>query len=232
MSEFLKDSGHRAMQTCDHCHGAFYCAVPENWDAAEDWTCPRCTESTTEIARLREQLGGANAMVETLRSMEGKAMANNARLRAALKPFAEFAKAFDAKPMMGTADEVYSIHCGTQWEAYLRLLGLPCRPEGAGGDMIERKPDDVAEKVATVVARVVQALGTDDERWHCRVLLEEFCRAREAERVGLEALKVRDATCKALADALAAQLGHMGRHTWGCKACYDIDAALRLVGRL
>jgi hypothetical protein len=44
-----------------------------------------------------------------------------ALLTAALRPFAAFGKAFDAKPMRGIADEVYAIHAGTQWAASLRL---------------------------------------------------------------------------------------------------------------
>lgn len=44
-----------------------------------------------------------------------------ALLTAALRPFAAFGKAFDAKPMLGIADEVYAIHTGTQWAASLRL---------------------------------------------------------------------------------------------------------------
>lgn len=43
------------------------------------------------------------------------------RLEAALRPFAEFVKAFDAKPLRGIADEFYTIHSGTENEASLSL---------------------------------------------------------------------------------------------------------------
>ena len=56
MSEYMKDAGHRPMQTCDRCQGAFYCNAPSS-DDAPGWTCPRCTESIAEIARLRAALG-------------------------------------------------------------------------------------------------------------------------------------------------------------------------------
>lgn len=89
---------------------------------ARDWQ-RSMAEKDKEIARLSEQLGGANAMVEALRTMEGMAMANNARLRAALKPFAEFAAHFNAQPISNTerADILYAIHGGTQWETDVRL---------------------------------------------------------------------------------------------------------------
>ena len=44
-----------------------------------------------------------------------------AALEAALRPFAKFAEAFDAKPIARLDDEFYAIHTGTQWEASLRL---------------------------------------------------------------------------------------------------------------
>jgi len=135
MSQYMKDSGHWWMRTCDDCGGAFACEAPSDSDAESDWACETCTEKDAEIARLREQLGGANAMVDSLRAMEGEERAKNARLRAALKPFADFAKAFDAAPLRGIADEVYGIHMGTQWESSLRLSD--CR---AALKALEEKP--------------------------------------------------------------------------------------------
>ena len=38
-----------------------------------------------------------------------------------LKPFAEFARAFDAKPIRGLDDRLYGIHTGTEWEGELKL---------------------------------------------------------------------------------------------------------------
>ena len=46
-----------------------------------------------------------------------------AALVSALKPLAEFIRAFDAKPI-NLADEFYAIHAGTEWEASLRLSDL------------------------------------------------------------------------------------------------------------
>lgn len=43
------------------------------------------------------------------------------RLREALEPFARFADAWDAQPLGGVADQVYTIHAGTIYEASLRL---------------------------------------------------------------------------------------------------------------
>ena len=39
----------------------------------------------------------------------------------ALKPFAEFARQWNRQPLSRIADEVYGIHGGTEYEAYLRL---------------------------------------------------------------------------------------------------------------
>lgn len=47
--------------------------------------------------------------------------AENARLRAALEPFAEFARKWRAKPLSGLSDELYGIHGETEWSAKLRL---------------------------------------------------------------------------------------------------------------
>jgi hypothetical protein len=85
MSEYLKDSRHNDMRTCDDCGGAFYASRGPS-EEEEDWTCDTCENKDAEIARLR----------------------------AALKPFAEFARAFYANPMRGVDDALYSIHGGAE----------------------------------------------------------------------------------------------------------------------
>lgn len=55
MSEYLKDSGHHDMRTCDSCGGAFYAGRGPS-DAEEEWTCDTCEEKDAEIARLRAAL--------------------------------------------------------------------------------------------------------------------------------------------------------------------------------
>lgn len=52
---------------------------------------------------------------------ESRDAAREALLMEALRPFAEFAERFHAKPLRGLADELYTIHTGTEWEAALRL---------------------------------------------------------------------------------------------------------------
>ena len=42
-------------------------------------------------------------------------------LEGALRPFAEFARAWDAKPLLGMHDDVHTIHGGTEWAATIRL---------------------------------------------------------------------------------------------------------------
>lgn len=42
----------------------------------------------------------------------------------ALRPFADFAAKFNAKPLRGIDDTLYAIHTGTQWEAEIRLSDL------------------------------------------------------------------------------------------------------------
>jgi hypothetical protein len=82
MSEFLKDSGHNNMRTCDDCGGAFYCGdAPDNGEDAPDWKCETCSEKDAEIARLR----------------------------AALKPFAEFAATYVPNAESFEAPEDYVV---------------------------------------------------------------------------------------------------------------------------
>ena len=47
--------------------------------------------------------------------------AHIARLRAGLHPFAAFADQWDAQPLHGLSDDLYTIHGGTEWKATLRL---------------------------------------------------------------------------------------------------------------
>jgi hypothetical protein len=61
MSEYLKDSGHRTMRTCDGCGGAFFCGDVEDWDEGEDdsapdWTCETCAEKDATIKALADAL--------------------------------------------------------------------------------------------------------------------------------------------------------------------------------
>ena len=55
MSEYLRDSGHHWMHTCDACGGAFGCAAPDDEEAEPAWTCETCAVTDAEIARLRAQ---------------------------------------------------------------------------------------------------------------------------------------------------------------------------------
>lgn len=43
-----------------------------------------------------------------------------AKLIEALKPFARFAKMYEAKPLSGMGDAIYAIHTGTEWEAEIK----------------------------------------------------------------------------------------------------------------
>lgn len=53
----------------------------------------------------------------------------------ALRPFAAFAEAFDAKPISGLDDTLYAIHTGTAWAAAFRLSD--CRAARAALQQIE-----------------------------------------------------------------------------------------------
>lgn len=72
--------------------------------------CPGCSycdnNAEVEADQLRAQLAALRA--------------ENAELRAALTPFAEFAEKFEQKPISGLDDELYSIHAG-QHRAVFRL---------------------------------------------------------------------------------------------------------------
>ena len=41
-----------------------------------------------------------------------------------LKPFAEFAEKFNAKPISNLDNKLYGIHTGTEWEAAIRLSDM------------------------------------------------------------------------------------------------------------
>lgn len=60
---------------------------------ARDWE-RALKEKDAEIARLQEQLSGADAMIDTLREAERVAGQDVARLRAALKPFANLSSIY------------------------------------------------------------------------------------------------------------------------------------------
>lgn len=59
----------------------------------------------TRLQQEMQRMADDNQRIEELEE-------ENARLRAALKPFAAFAQMFDATPMKGGADALYSIHGG------------------------------------------------------------------------------------------------------------------------
>lgn len=64
MSEYMQDSGHFWLHTCDDCGGAFPCAPPKSERAAErgeavhDWVCKSCATKDATIRAL------ANALLE------------------------------------------------------------------------------------------------------------------------------------------------------------------------
>jgi ribosomal protein S27AE len=57
MSEYLRDSVHNDMRTCDDCGGAFYASRGLS-EEEEAWTCGTCESNAAEIARLRAALEG------------------------------------------------------------------------------------------------------------------------------------------------------------------------------
>lgn len=63
----------------------------------------------------------AKELIRKAHASEHRLMEEVTRLRAALKPFAEFGKALNAMPLRGLDDEFYMIHSGTEWESSLRL---------------------------------------------------------------------------------------------------------------
>jgi hypothetical protein len=78
-------------------------------------------EEVAEAVNLANQWWTPEHMGVRLSREVLRARAREARLEAALGPFAAFAKAFDAKPLRGVADEFYTIHSGTENEASLSL---------------------------------------------------------------------------------------------------------------
>ena len=74
-----------------------------------------------KVAALEAERDGIDALWLKARFDAVDAHQRIAVLEAALRPFAKFAEAFDAKPIARLDDEFYAIHTGTQWEASLRL---------------------------------------------------------------------------------------------------------------
>lgn len=77
---------------------------------------------------------GTRGSIAALRAL----LASHERLRLAveaLRPFAAFAEAFDAKPISGLDDTLYAIHTGTAWAAAFRLSD--CRAARAALQQIE-----------------------------------------------------------------------------------------------
>lgn len=59
MSEFILDSGHHWMQTCDACDGAFHTGKRpkrEEQTDAPDFVCAHCAQQVSEIERLKAEL--------------------------------------------------------------------------------------------------------------------------------------------------------------------------------
>lgn len=69
------------------------------WQEPGEPDCKSDSEST-DLVRLREE---------------------NARLRAALAPFARYAEMRTLKPFIGLGDAIHVIHTGSEWEAEITL---------------------------------------------------------------------------------------------------------------
>lgn len=88
--------------------------------------------------RVTPGLVGDTAEVSVRLSDLRALLASHERLRLAveaLRPFAAFAEAFDAKPISGLDDTLYAIHTGTAWAAAFRLSD--CRAARAALQQIE-----------------------------------------------------------------------------------------------
>ena len=79
----------------------------------------RAIEAEGKLEQMRMDRDGAVAACNKLHEDKRELAAHVERLREALRPFAEFIDAFDAVPMVGIADEFYSINTGTEHEATL-----------------------------------------------------------------------------------------------------------------
>ena len=89
-----------------------------------------------DFAPLRALLDPCTILGNDDRALLARLLREHAERGAALEPFAHFARQWARQPMRGMADEFYTIHTGTEYEAALRLsdLAAAARSTPAPGD--------------------------------------------------------------------------------------------------